>query len=166
MSTTSITEKAAAKGAKGKPGNAPKDGEEEAGAKGGKKKLIIIAAPVALILIGAAVWFFLLRGGGEEKAEPAPLPGVVVRMDPISINLAGGHYLKLGIALQATIDAHEEPEGSHAQDLAVAMLSGRTVEELADGAAREAIKAELKTEVTESYEHSVMDVWFYEFVTQ
>jgi flagellar basal body-associated protein FliL len=45
-------------------------------------------------------------------------------------------------------------------------LSGRTVEELADGAVREAIKAELLTEVTESYEHEVMDVWFYEFVTQ
>ena len=164
MSTTSITEKAAAKGAKGKPGDAPLDGEEE-GKKGGKKKLIIIAAPVLVILIAAAAWFFLLRGG-EEKAEPAPLPGVVVRMDPISVNLAGGHYLKVGIALQATIDAHEEPDGSHAQDLAVTLLSGRTVEELADGAAREAIKAELLTEVTESYEHSVMDVWFYEFVTQ
>ena len=47
-------------------------------------------------------------------------------MDPISINLAGGHYLKVGIALQATIDAHEAPEGSHAQDLAVVLLSGRT----------------------------------------
>ena len=163
--TTSITEKAAAKGVKGKPGGAPStDGEGTS--KRSKKKLVIIAAPVLLILIGAAVWFFLLRGGGEEKAEPAPLPGVVVRMDPISINLAGGHYLKVGIALQATIDAHEEPEGSHAQDLAVTLLSGRTVEELADGAAREAIKAELKAEVTESYEHSVMDVWFYEFVTQ
>ena len=166
MSTTSITEKVAAKVAKGKPGDAPKDGEQQAGTKGRKKKLIIIAAPLALILIGAVVWFFLLRGGGEDEAEPAPLPGVVVRMDPISINLAGGHYLKVGIALQATINAHEAPEGSHAQDLAVTLLSGRTVEELADGAAREAIKAELKNEVTESYEHSVMDVWFYEFVTQ
>ena len=164
MSTTSITEKAAAKGGKGKPGDPPADGE--GGAKrGGKKKLIIIAVPVLLLVIGAAVWFFLLRGGGEDKA-PAPLPGVVVRMDPISINLAGGHYLKVGLALQATIDAHEEPDGSHAQDLAVSKLSGRTVEELADGAAREAIKAELVAEVTESYEHSVMDVWFYEFVTQ
>jgi flagellar FliL protein len=164
MSTTSITEKAAAKGAKGKPGDTAPDGEEGA-KKGGKKKLIIIAAPVLLLLIGAAVWFFLLRGG-EAEAEPAPLPGAVVRMDPISINLAGGHYLKVGIALQATIDAHEEPEGSHAQDLAVSKLSGRTVEELADPAAREAIKAELVHEVTESYAHSVMDMWFYEFVTQ
>ena len=163
--TTSITEKAGAKGVKGKPGDAPKDAGEDS-KKGGKKKLIIIAAPVLLILIGAAVWFFLLRGGGEVKAEPAPLPGIVVRMDPISINLAAGHYLKVGIALQATIDAHEEPDGSRAQDLAVSLLSGRTVEELADGAAREAVKAELKHEVTESYHHSVMDVWFYEFVTQ
>jgi len=165
MSTTSITEKAGAKAVKGKPGDAPKDGEET-GRKLSRKKLIIIAAPILLIVIGAAVWFFLLRGGGEEKAQPAPLPGVVVRMDPISINLAGGHYLKVGIALQATIDAHEEPDGSHAQDLVVSRLTGRTVEELADAAAREAIKAELVTEVGESYHHEVIDMWFYEFVTQ
>lgn len=164
MSTTSITEKAGAKGAKG-AGATPADAADGAAKKGGKKKLVMIAVPV-LLLVGAALWFFLLRGGGEDKAEPAPLPGAVIRMDPISVNLAGGHYLKIGIALQATIDAHEAPDGSHAQDMVVTKLSGRTVEELADGAARDALKAELVTEVTEAYHHEVMDMWFYEFVTQ
>ena len=162
MSTASIIQKITPKAVNGKAGAAA--GTPDAAATGGKKKIVIIAVPVLLLLL-VAVWSFFLRGGGEE-ADPAPLPGEVVRMDPISINLAAGHYLKIGITLQATLDAHDAPDGSHAQDLAVTMLSGRTVEELADGAAREAIKAELVTKVSESYHDEVIDVWFYEFVTQ
>ena len=164
MSTASITEKAGGRASQARPMRLPVDGKT-AGIKVGQNKLILVLVAV-LILVGAVVWLFFLRGGGEEEADPAPEPGIVVRMDPISVNLTDGHYLKVGLALQATLETAEEPDGSHAQALAVAKLSERTVEGLADSAAREAIRAELVAEVTESHEGELMDVWFYEFVTQ
>ena len=58
-----------------------------------------------LLAAGAGYWFFLKPAGGAEKA---PEPGVVVKLDAIQINLADGHYLKVGIALQASKDAAED----------------------------------------------------------
>src|SRR5215212_6087609 len=88
---------------------------EEAPAKGGKKKRLIIVA-VVLVLAGGGAYQFLGRGPSVPKA---PEPGEVVKMDAIQLNLADGHYLKLGLALQATADAAEAPEGSKALDLAI-----------------------------------------------
>ena len=40
----------------------------------------------------------------------------MVKLDAIQINLADDHYLKVGIALQASKDAGEELDGSKALD--------------------------------------------------
>jgi flagellar FliL protein len=128
-----------------------------------RKKVLLLAAP--LLAAAAGGWFFLGGGSGEE--EPLPVePGAVVRLDSIHLNLAEGRYLKLGLALQATADAEEAPDGSRAQDIAISLLSGRTVEELSSVETREALKAQLVEQVGEAYEDHVMDVYFWEFVTQ
>jgi flagellar FliL protein len=75
----------------------------EAGKKGGKKKLVVIVLLVA-VLGGAGYWFFLKPSSG---AAPPPKPGEVVALEPIQVNLADGHYLRIGIALQLTATAHE-----------------------------------------------------------
>jgi flagellar FliL protein len=80
--------------AKEKEKDAPAEGEE---GKGGKKKLLAIVA-VLLVAVGAAAYFFLFSGGDAEAAEP--VPGEVVTLEPIAVNLAGGGSLKIGIALQ------------------------------------------------------------------
>src|SRR3712207_7034181 len=59
------------------------------------------------------------------------------RSDPITINLAGGHFLKLGLSLQATADAGEELSGAKALDAAIDLFSGRTIEDLAKRDGRE-----------------------------
>ncbi|MBW8766663.1 MAG: flagellar basal body protein FliL, partial [Geodermatophilales bacterium] len=73
---------------------------DEATAKGGKKKLLLIVAVVLLAAAGAA-YFFLFSGSSSAQAEE-PVPGEVLKLDPIAVNLAGGGYLKIGVTLQFT----------------------------------------------------------------
>jgi len=140
----------------------PADGGEP---KKGKGKLIIIIVVVVLLLGGGG-------GGGyyyfsHKDAEPAPPePGLVVALEPITINLADGHFLKVSIALQATAEAHEEPDGSKALDLMISHFSNRSVAEFSSNEAREEAKKKLKEAVTEAYEGEVMDLYFTEFVMQ
>ena len=84
----------------------PSTAAEEAPAKGGKKKLIIILL-VVLLAAGGAAYFFLFSGSG--KPAP-PEPGLVLKLDPVAVNLAGGGYLKVGVALQLTADVAEAEE--------------------------------------------------------
>jgi flagellar protein FliL len=131
--------------------------------KKSKKKLIIIV--VLVILVGGVGYKFTL-GKGAPAAKPALVAGKVVPLESINLNLAGGHYLKLGLALQATTLATEDPDGSKALDIAIALLSNRSLTEIATTPDRAKYKKELVTKVKEAYEDEVMDVYFTEFVTQ
>jgi flagellar FliL protein len=143
--------------------NKDKDAPAEAAeAPKSKKKLFIILAVVVALLGGAGGYFFLM--GGSE--EPAPVPGAVVRLDPVNINLAGGHYLKVGLALQVIEGPAHEPDGAHALDIMIGKLSHRTVAELSSNPAREKVKKELLHDIEEAYHHDVMDIYFTEFVMQ
>lgn len=149
-----------------RPGaTAAADGGEAAPAKKSKKKLLIVVVLV-LALVGGAAYWFLLKPSGGEAAEPKPEPGEVVALEAISINLADGHYLRVGIALQATADAAHAPEGSQALNLLIDTFTGRSLAELTDTTTRQALQEELTHEVEEAYHHEVMDVYFTEFVTQ
>jgi flagellar protein FliL len=136
--------------------------------KKSKKKLIIIV--VAVLALGGGGYFMF--GTGGSSAPPKPVEGVVVPLDPITINLAGGHFLKLGIALQATKASKEAPDGSHALDIAIEIFSNRTVTELDDNAGRDKFKKQLTEKVVAAYTdektkvQAVMDVYFTEFVMQ
>jgi flagellar protein FliL len=126
-----------------------KDEAEAAG--GGKKKLIIIIVPIVLLLAGAG-WFFFLKPKDSGVPEPLPEPthGAVVQLDPITINLAGGHYLKLGMALQPTATAHEV-DGAKALDLAIGEFSQKTIDELSSAEGRNKAKEELVARIKLSY---------------
>ncbi|MGV8978425.1 MAG: flagellar basal body-associated FliL family protein [Cellulomonas sp.] len=135
------------------------------------KKLILIAAAVLVLVVGAAAYWFLLgpgkaASGGAPAAPPAPQPGTVLKIDAVSVNLADGHYLRLGLGLQLTKEVAEAPDPAKALDLAIALYSGHTVAEVSDPATRDALKAQLVTELTTAYEGEVMDVYLTNFVTQ
>ncbi len=135
--------------------------------KKGKKKVLLLVL-IVLLVAGGAAWFFLFRGGGEAEAavEPEPVLGEVLPLEAISINLADGHYLRIGVALQVIEGPAHPPDGSEALDLTIQTFSGRTVTELADNAVREELKVELTHKVEEAYHHDVVEVYFTEFVTQ
>jgi flagellar FliL protein len=135
----------------------------------GRKKLLLIAGPVVLLIIAAVGYFLFLKPSGSEPEKVEHTPGAIVTLDPITINLAGGHFLKLGMALQTDAKAssgHEEVGGAQALDLAIELFSGKTVTELSAKEGREKAKESLVEHVTERYENEVYDVYFTEFVYQ
>ncbi|HWJ66551.1 MAG TPA: flagellar basal body-associated FliL family protein [Nocardioides sp.] len=125
----------------------------------GRKKLIGIV--VVLAVLGGAGWWFFLKPSGDT----APKPGEVVKLEPIQVNLASGHYLRLGVALQLTENAHEV-DGSKALDAAIGVFSGLPVAEVNKPASREELRHELEEELGHRYHGDVMEVYFTEFVTQ
>jgi flagellar FliL protein len=141
--------------------------EEAAPKKKSKKKLIIIVLAAVLLLGGGGGAYFMLgSGSGEPAAEPPPEPGIVVPLDAITINLADGHFLKIGMALQATAAVSEELDGSKALDVAIGYLSNMEMKELSSNEGREKAKEHLVEKLAEAYEDEVMDVYFTEFVMQ
>ena len=146
---------------------------ETAAAKGGTKKLVMIVVPVLLAVVAA--WYFVLGpGSGGSAAEEKPKKaehGEVVALDPITMNLADGRLLKVGLALQLPLEppdggGHGEFSGSVALDEAIAFLGEHTYDQLAAPAARQAAKKELSHRVNERYHHGVLEVYFTEFVMQ
>ena len=139
---------------------------EETEAKGGKKKLLVIVAAL-LVAVGAGAYFFLFSGGDAKAAEPQK--GAVVALDPIAVNLAGGGYLKIGIALQLTADAGEEaPDGSEALDLVISTYSQANPSDVIT--ARDALKEALEKKIVDAYTEDghemVMSIYYTEYVTQ
>jgi flagellar FliL protein len=140
---------------------------DAAPAKKGKSKLLMIVAVV--LIAAAAAYFFVLKpkDSATPAVPPPPEKGEVLPLEPIYINLAQGHFLKLGLALQATKSADvKHMDGAEALDAAIEVFSGRDLEELSDSKARSEHKAELVEKVVESYEDHVMDVYLTEFVMQ
>jgi flagellar protein FliL len=127
---------------------------------GRRRKKVLLVLAVVLLAVGA--WFLLLRGGGGE-AEPKP--GAMLPLESTQINLAGGHYLKIGVALQL-VEGAEEVDGSKALDATIDLFSGREVTELTRTETRQTLKHKLAAELEERYEGDVMEVYFTEFVTQ
>jgi flagellar FliL protein len=140
----------------------PKSEEEQSEKK--RKPVKLIAFLLVLVVAAAAVWFLVLAPKGQ--AEAAPKPGAVLPLDSQQINLAAGHYLRLGIALQLTEKAGEEVDGSKALDAAISIFSGLSVEQVTKTGGRDALKKKLLTDLEHRYEDEVMDVYFTEFVTQ
>jgi flagellar protein FliL len=137
-------------------------GEEVASGGGGKRKLILVLL-VLTLMAGAGYWFLLAPAGGAEKA---PEPGAVVKLDAIQVNLADDHYLKVGIALQASKDAGEEIDGSKALDETIDLFSGQSMDDLARRAFRDKMKQSLEHRLDEAYEGEVIGVYFTDFVSQ
>lgn len=168
LATSTATAKAGA-GSDSGGGDAAADGKK----KGGPMKLVIIAVAATILVLGGgagAYWWFAVR------VPPPPPPraaGEVAVFEPISLNLAEGHYLKLGVSLQMyeaeAAGGHgkvKAVDGSKAMDVAIDMFTGRTMAELSDPAVRASLKEEYLVEVNEAYHDEVMEVYFTQFVMQ
>lgn len=136
------------------------DGEQTK-AGGGRKKLLLVV--LVLALAGAATWWFMLR---PASAKEAPHPGEVVKLEAIQVNLTDGHYLRIGIALQATDKVKEELDGSKALDATIELFTGESQDQLARKPYRDGLKKKLEHRLEEAYEGEVMKVYFTDFVTQ
>jgi flagellar FliL protein len=131
--------------------------------KKSKKKLLIIVV-VLLVVVGAGAYFFLLKGSGKPAA---PTPGVVLDIDPVAVNLAGGGYLKVGVALQLTadVDPKAEPDPAKATDLIISTFSGAAPADVTG--ARDTLKAALEKKLVKAYGSDVvMGIYYTDYVMQ
>ncbi|GAA4593808.1 flagellar FliL protein [Actinoplanes octamycinicus] len=147
-----------------------KDTAAEAPKKSNKMMMVVIALALVVLGGGGAGAFFMLKG---DKAEAkAPVKGIVTAAEnSITVNLADGHYLKLGFALQQTEDSGEEAvDLSEAYELAIDEYTGKTVAELSTEEGREKLKEELVAKLVKAYTEDgkkmVMDIYYTSFVTQ
>ena len=140
--------------------------------KRSRKRLLLVVAAVLVLLLGGPAYYVLLGPGAAGKVSsapvvtPAPKPGTVLTVAPISINLSDGHYLRLGLGLQLTADVVKPPDPAKALDAAIALFSGHTVAEISDPATRGALKTQLAAALAKAYDGEVMDVYLTNFVTQ
>ena len=135
--------------------------EEETAGGGKKAKLLVVV--LVLALVGGGVWWFMLR---PASAEEAPKPGPVMKLEAIQVNLTQGHYLRIGVALQATDEVTEELDGSKALDATIELFTGRDMVDLARESVRDRLKHKLEERLEKAYEGEVMGVYFTDFVTQ
>ena len=170
----------------GKDATPADGGEGTATPKSGGNNLIP-ALVIAVGLLGGG--FFMGQKGGPAPAPLAPAPaaaavkeeathGPVQNLEPITLNLADGHFLKIGLALQLAEaeggghGAAEELPAAKALDLAISLLGTHTMDDLGSPKARELVKKELSKRVSEAYvdpvthESLVTKVYFTEFVMQ
>lgn len=152
MTVTSMPPKATTSG---KPDQAGAPGEEK---KGGRKKFVVVV--LLLVMIAVGWWFFL-----KPDAPQEPVAGEVKTLESVQLNLAGGHYLRLGLALQLAEDGGDV-EGAKALDAAISLFSGLEMADVARGEQREKLRVELMEELEKRYEGAVLEVYFTEFVTQ
>ena len=155
---------------KKKKAETPEDGEAE----GGRRKKLLVVGLVTLLAVAGAAYFFLFAGSGEAAAEE-PVAGEVLPLESLAVNLAGGGYLKVGIALQLTEAAASgghggaAVDGSEALDLVISTFSQAQPSDVVG--ARDALKAALEQKIVEAYTDEegvemVMGIYFTEYVTQ
>src|SRR3954452_1748773 len=85
---------------------AKKKADGDAAAKGGKGKTIVLYALAAMGLLGGLKGF-VLGGGKAASAETSGVstttttnPGPIITLDPVTVNLSGDRFLKVGLGLQ------------------------------------------------------------------
>lgn len=151
------------------------DGETPAAASRSKKKLFLVGAVVLAALVGGYV---TVSAGGEAEAgqaveEPqAPVPGEVVTLEPITLNLSDGRFLKVGLALQLVegtpVPGPAEVAGfaAPALDDSISLLGALSYGELVAPGGRDTAKQALSERISARYEGVVMGVYFTELVMQ
>lgn len=156
------------------------EGEE---AKGGKGKTLAIYALATLGILGGVKGFVL--GGGKAAAVGTGVstttttkPGPIISLAPITVNITGDRFLKIGLGLQLwgkhSADAgHGAPDSddptkgyARALDLTIETFGGHSYEELATPEGRKKAKDELVEALKHAYHEEVEGVYFTEFVMQ
>jgi flagellar FliL protein len=143
--------------------------------KKGKKKLVLVAI-VVVVVLGAG---YVLTAGKPTKASAKAAAGSttptteavgpVINLDAITLNLADGHYLKIGIALQLSKTAKTgnfTNNDARTLDATISVFGTKTVPSLAAPGGRDEAKAELAKRVRAVYPSDVVGIYFTDFVMQ
>lgn len=134
--------------------------------KGKRKKLVIICVVLVVLLAGAKV---MLGGSKKAAKDAAPKPGPTLALDPVTVNLAAGHYLRAGVTVEFadTVKAAALPEASVATDQMITYFTGQDAAPLETAAGLATAKEGLKTKIAAAYpDDPVYDLLFTSWVVQ
>ncbi len=125
-----------------------------------KKFLVVVAIVLA---VGGGAYKFL----APHPVGP-PTGGDVVALDATTLNLAGGHYLKIAISVQLVKGKATATDftTSKAAEATIDEFSDRTVASLSSNRARQKLTADLLAKLKLAYPGEVFDVFLTQFVTQ
>lgn len=153
---------------------APAEASKTAG--GGRRSMLIPAVVMALAVLGAgAMAGGVVGGGGDASADVLPSEevteaptelGTLVQLESVTLNLAEGRFLKLGVAIELGPDVVQEPPTAPIYDEVIELFSPLTFEQLSDGGVRERTKGELLAALAEVFGEQIVDVYYTEFVMQ
>jgi flagellar FliL protein len=145
--------------------------------KKGKKLILLILIAFLVIGIGAGAFLFLSSKKGEDekgkkKAKKAKQV-VMVDLEPIVVNLfdpSGKRYLQVRLSFEVgNKKAEEEVKKQEAKlkDAIIAILSGKTVEEVIVPEAKEKIKKEILAKCKELFgEDVVTNVYITQYIVE
>jgi len=137
----------------------------KAAKKGGKsKKKLIIIVVLLLAVAGAGYKFFLAK----PTPPGPPVGGDIVQLDPETVNLEGGHYLKVAVAVQVVQgkSTATDFQGSKAEQLIIDEFSNRTVPSLSSNGMRKQLADELEKQIKSAYDGEVFTIFLTQFVMQ
>jgi flagellar protein FliL len=154
--------------------------DESAAAPAAKRSKGSIAVPIACLAVGALLGPKVLGTQGAAGATSAPAPpaeqavelGEVVVLDPVTVNLADGRVLKVGVALQLEKHAEhvkadkDDPTKGYAPalDAVLDTLGRHSMTELVEPDGRDRAKETLVERLDELTHGEVVDVYFHQFV--
>ena len=100
----------------------------------------------------------------------APMPGELVEIPALSLNLADGRFLRVGLALRLVKGENAEEwtksETPLIRDLLISFFAGRRMSDLASSDGREGARRDLLAQARERHGDAVLAVYFTEFVMQ
>ena len=152
-------------------------------AKKGRSNLL----PALVLAAGiAAAGYFVGGTGASADAEASGVqsevehhyePGEVIELEAMTVNLAGGRFLRVGLAVLATdeFDGFVDDGGtarflpeheSRLRDQLIAMFAGRELGSLSGAENLEAIKAELLDRTDTVLDGHALEIYLTDFVTQ
>lgn len=153
---------------------------DEDRASGGKLKLAVAAA--VLVAAGAGIGAKVLGGSAAPASATGPTttttepPGSVTTVESITVNLADGRFLKVGLAFEvgdgeeyppANVEIDELTKGFAREiDASIMVLSTFTFEQLVAPTGKLDAKQALVDRLAGISEGAVSDVLFHEFVMQ
>ncbi len=149
---------------------------------GGKSSVAVIIVGLLVMIVTPAVTYFVVRdmtgdnGGDRPGRTAAPQDAVVMRIEPVTVNIAGTRMTRV-VRVQAHLVLSEqrlepilERHMPMVRDRIMTTLGRRTMEELEGLDDREALKRDIVLEVNslirEHMAGSVLDVAFSEFLIQ
>ena len=153
-----------APGAKTGASGADQDGSK---GKGKSLKLKLIVGVLVLLLGGGAAAKFTVLAPKPAKASAAtakPLPGPIVQLSELTLNLTGGQYLRMKMALQTIKGSKPIEDTTMATQLIIDEYSNHTPAELTGDAARQKAKTALLAKLQKAYPKQIMDALYTEFV--